>query len=169
LDARDPPWVCRRGGAPEARGGARASRSDLLSTAAGGHVEDEDRRFIGELVRRLDAIEAAWDAVADTSGGLPSTLVHADFVGKNLRIKHGVDGTPSIVAFDWEMSGWGVPLRDLALVDIGAYAFAARSVWGERSGDLGRLAEIGRVCSLLASIEWEMPGLRTDWPSRYLA
>jgi aminoglycoside phosphotransferase (APT) family kinase protein len=141
----------------------------VLTASAGPYIAGDDRRFLGELVRRLDWIESAWGALDEQVRGLPATLVHADFVAKNIRIHDDANAAISIVAFDWEMSGWGVPLRDLAVLDIGAYAASARPFWGRRSSDLGRLSEIGRVFSLLASIEWEMPGLLTAWPRRYLA
>ena len=153
----------------EALRALRASRAGLSAVAVGPYVEDDDRRFIGDLVRRLDLIEGAWDTVTGDLGGLPSTLVHADLAAKNMRITDHGDGERGVVAFDWEMSGWGLPIRDLALVDIGTYAAAAGAAWGMRSSDLGRMADIGRLFSMLAAVEWEMVGLQTPWPRRYLA
>jgi aminoglycoside phosphotransferase (APT) family kinase protein len=93
------------------------------------------------------------------------SLVHADFVDKNLRLRRQAEAP--IVPFDWEMSGWGVPLRDLGMVDLGAYLASGRSFWGPRARELGRLADIGRLFTLLAGIEWERVGLEIGWLPRH--
>jgi aminoglycoside phosphotransferase (APT) family kinase protein len=155
-------------GADDALRALRSSRADLLAAIAGPSIDDDGRRFCADVVRRLDMVEGAWDAIADDVEGLPSTLVHADLVSKNLRIRQDQHGSRSIVAFDWEMCGWGIPLRDLAPIDVGAYTAVAGRSWGGRARDLGHLADLGRLFGLLAAIEWEMPGLQSEWPRRFL-
>jgi len=153
--------IARPGGLPDrdlddARSDLRSSRAALVATAKLPELVGDGRRLIDDLVQRLDTIEASWDRIVDLVGELPSTVVHADLVAKNMRIREAhEDG--SLVTFDWDMAGWGPPLRDLAHIDLGAYLHAARPVWGGRAGDLARLADIGRLLGLIAAIGWEMP------------
>jgi aminoglycoside phosphotransferase (APT) family kinase protein len=146
----------------------RSAGESLGAVRRAGQLDDAGGRLIEDVIRRLDVVMAGWDRCADALADLPTTLVHADYVGKNLRRRRG-PGEPDVLPFDWEMSGWGPPLRDLAFLDLGAYLGGARSVWGRRAADLDELADIGRLFGLVAAIAWEVPGLETGWLPRHLA
>jgi Ser/Thr protein kinase RdoA (MazF antagonist) len=146
----------------------RSTRSELLAMDVDPRLDEQGRRVLSDAIGRLDAVEAVWPFCLEMVADLPTTLVHGDFVGKNLR-RRG-DGTePGVVPFDWDMSGWGAPIRDLAAVDLGAYLDAARPFWGDRAPDLGRLADLGRMFGLVAAIGWEVPGLQFGRTARHLA
>jgi len=77
--------------------------------------------------------------------------------------------TRTLDVFDWDVAGWGPPVRDLAAVDVGAYMEVAGVLWGVRAGDLDRLSDVARLLRLIAAIDWEMPGLRLSWLPRVVA
>ena len=145
-----------------------SSRMTLMSMVDRADIDDPGRRSLEDLVGLLDAIEDSWHWVVGIVGELPATLVHADFVGKNMRLRDD-GGTRSLDVFDWDVAGWGPPVRDLAAVDVGAYLEVAGVLWGVRARDLDRLADVARLLRLIAAIEWEMPGLRLSWLPRVLA
>lgn len=143
----------------------QASRAALLAGLSNEHLDRDGAHLLRAATRRLDVIDAAWPQVVDGLDELPQSLVHGDFVRKNMRLRPGVDG-PSIVAFDWEMGGWGVPLVDLGSIDLGAYLSEAGPFWGADSARLERLADLGRMFGLISAIGWEVPYLESPWLHR---
>lgn len=143
----------------------QASRAALLTGLSNEHLDADGAHLFRAAARRLDVIDNAWPGVVDGLDDLPNSLVHGDFVRKNMRLRQGVDGL-SIVAFDWEMGGWGAPLVDLGSIDLGAYLAEAGPFWGARSRVLERLAHVGRVFGLIAAISWEVPYLESPWLHR---
>ena len=112
-----------------------------------------------EVVRRLDAIEAAWSVCDDLVGGLPTTLVHADYTGKNLRHR-ALESEPAVVPFDWDMSGWGAPSATWRR-SISAHTSSTPDPSGAGVPRiLDRLADLGRAFGLVVAIGWEVPGLQ---------
>jgi len=152
----------------DARRTLASSRATLMSTIDRTDIDDQGRRSLEDLVGLLDAIGDGWHRVVGVVGELPATLFHADFVGKNMRLRD--DGeTRTLDVFDWDVAGWGPPVRDLAAVDVGAYMEVAGVLWGVRARDLDRLSDVARLLRLIAAIDWEMPGLRLSWLPRVVA
>jgi aminoglycoside phosphotransferase (APT) family kinase protein len=129
------------------------------------HLDARGVRVLRAALRRLDLIEAVWPRIAEGLDDLPQSLVHGDLVRKNLRLRQA-DGMSSIVAFDWEMAGWGAPVVDLGSIDLGAYHAEAATFWGGHSAILERLADVGRLFGLIAAISWEIPYLDGPWLRR---
>jgi thiamine kinase-like enzyme len=73
---------------------------------------------------RLDLLEEHWDLIETWCEGMPRTLVHGDFVGRNLRVRGGPDRS-ELVPCGWESAGWGVPAIDLAQASLQAKRLAA--------------------------------------------
>src|SRR5207247_9384763 len=67
-----------------------------------------DVAFLDVLVARFDELDEDWDRLARACTGLPPTLIHGDFNGKNLRMQASPQGL-QVGAFDWEDAGGGVP------------------------------------------------------------
>jgi Ser/Thr protein kinase RdoA (MazF antagonist) len=148
------------------RGALEACRSAMSTALAGNeHLDAQGARVFRAALRRLDLIEAAWPRIVEGLDDLPQSLVHGDLVRKNLRLRHAGSAS-SIVAFDWEMAGWGTPLVDLGSIDLGAYDAVAGPFWGARSTMLERLADVGRLFGLIAAISWEVPYLEGPWLRR---
>jgi energy-coupling factor transporter ATP-binding protein EcfA2 len=121
----------------------------------------------------LRDIAAHWDRLEAVCDGAPQTLVHGDFNAKNLRLR-SENGHTTVVVFDWEDAGWGVPAADLAQAvlfsrlsaspDIPTYWSTVREHWPNASADsLQRLAHCGSAFRALAGLSWELPNLASDW------
>ena len=98
---------------------------------------------------------------------MPSTLVHGDFTGKNIRLQTDRQGL-TVLAFDWEWAGWGTPVADLAQTqpgaDIYAYWESVQAEWpAVELETLERLAAVGTIFRLLAAIDWVTHGLASWW------
>jgi ATP-binding cassette, subfamily B, bacterial len=88
------------------------------------------------LLSKLDALESHWGELAAFCDALPRTLVHGDFVPKNLRISRNGAGL-QLTIFDWEMAGIGVQAPDLAQLLEPERSAGAR---GERSKRIDRFS-----------------------------
>jgi len=122
-------------------------------------------------------LDGRWNRLEEICDGVPPTLVHGDFNGKNLRLRPSGDGS-AVVVFDWEDAGWGVPAVDLAQQavpssglsanpDIQTYWSTVRDRWPDTSPEaVQRLASCGTVFRALAALHWESCNLATEWASR---
>jgi len=139
----------------------------------------DDLTFLNGLLARFDDLDEHWDRLERACTGLPSTLVHGDFNGKNLRVQ-GSPGGLEILAFDWEDGGRSVPTTDLAQVvatpsciaaspDLATYVSVVRQrgVHCDQK-DVERLAACGGVFRALAVIEWDSHHLAHDWADAFI-
>ena len=95
----------------------RGCRSILLHHLGRSALSTEDAAVFRNVSAHLDVVESLWGELEEICDVMPRTLVHGDFVNKNLRIRDAVTG-PALLVFDWEFAGWGVPAADLAqLID----------------------------------------------------
>jgi hypothetical protein len=147
-------------------GHLRSARATLRRHLVDPRLSASDVAVLRSIVSRCDALESGWGQVEEWCGGMPRTLVHADFKAKNLRVRTGADG-PALFPFDWETGGWGVPAPDLgssANPDVAAYRAAVRAHWpGLDIQALQRLVHVGKVFRNLAGIDWAAQGLPHDW------
>jgi hypothetical protein len=126
----------------------------------------DDLAVLESIVSRFDALEACWRKVERFCGSTPKTLVHGDFQGKNMRIRHDQSGI-ALLPFDWEMSGWGTPAADLAQgirqqVDLTIYWSVVRQSWPHLEvRDIRRMANLGSIFWELSTISWK------SWPLEY--
>ncbi len=135
----------------------------------------EDVAFLEGLLARLDDLAARWHLVEGVCRGVPATLVHGDFNGRNMRLRTvGNEGT--ITVFDWEDAGWGVPAVDLAQQltvpsgqlsanpDVPSYWSAVHQRWPELSSEAcWQLAYCGTVFRTLSAMSWIADDLANDW------
>ena len=135
----------------------------------------EDVAFLEGLLARLDDLGARWHLLEDVCHGVPPTLVHGDFNGRNIRLRT-VGEEATITVFDWEDAGWGVPAVDLAQqltvssgqlsanLDIPTYWSAGRERWPDLSSEAcWRLAYCGTVFRTLSAMSWIADNLANDW------
>ena len=123
-----------------------------------------DREVLDRVLAQFDFVESRWEGIEDACRKMPRSLVHGDFAERNLRIRRG-DAGLELVAFDWEVAGWGLPPVDLADADLRLYASAARDLWS--SMDFETMLQMVSVCKLLrgglAASNWTVPSLATEW------
>ncbi len=139
----------------------------------------DDLAFLDQLLGQFEDLDAHWDRLERACTGLPPTLIHGDFNGKNLRVQAAPDG-PQLLVFDWEDAGRGVPSIDLAqavspacriaaMPDLTAYATVVRARWPTCSdGDVERLAACGSVFRALAVLAWDAQHLSRPWADGFL-
>jgi ATP-binding cassette, subfamily B, bacterial len=96
----------------------------------------DDARVLESLAVKLDLLEARWPELAAFCDTLPQTVVHGDFVPKNLRIVRN-GRVPGLAIFDWETAGLGTQAPDLAQLLGPERAKLAR---GERPRRLDRFS-----------------------------
>jgi len=134
----------------------------------------DDVILLEGIQAHLYEVAAQWDRLEAVCDGVPQTLVHGDFSEKNLRVR-SANGNATVVVFDWEDAGWGVPAADLAQLslpfsklsanpDIPTYWSTIRDRWPNTSAEeLRRLAYCGTVFRALAGLYWDVPNLANDW------
>jgi hypothetical protein len=143
-------------------------------------LHSQDIQVLEAILSQGYLLESRWNRVVELCSRYPRTLVHCDFGSKNLRVRCSTAGV-SLVAFDWEMAGYGIPAPDIAepsgrglprrrvgddspdseLVD---YWEVVRESWlGLDLDAIKELAEIGAVFRSLVAISWESESIGRGW------
>jgi aminoglycoside phosphotransferase (APT) family kinase protein len=150
---------------------------DAGRAAVAAHVDDPAlARADASVLQRLDGLlgelRSCWPQLERICRELPPTLVHGDFVRKNLRIGRTGNGS-SAIAFDWEHAGWGPPALDLARSQpserlaanacLAAYRRACRAGLGASREEVERQAAAGTVLRILAATQWTSLSLGPSW------
>src|SRR5206468_7508000 len=140
----------------------RVARAELGESFDNPVFLADDVAMLRSVVAQCEVVEAHWDELERFCQDLPRTLVHGDFVVKNLRLRCGSNG-PALLVFDWEMAGWGVPATDLAQFlgrtvspDLEVYSSLLRQDFPQLDlRDIQRLADYGNILRLVDKIFWE--------------
>ncbi len=123
------------------------------------------------IARRFEDLESQWGLLDKLCAAMPRTLVHGDFVIRNLRVR---DSAPSraLLVFDWELAGWGVPATDLGQFeyrgpkpDLHVYLSILRRAHPHlRLKDIEGAAACGNVFRMIDQVRWTLPTLDFDSP-----
>src|SRR5881396_3253109 len=123
-------------------------------------LDPDDIAFLDAMLARLTELDGRWNRLEEICDGVPQTLVHGDLNGKNLRLRP-TSADATVLVFDWEDAGWGVPAVDLAQQavpssglsanpDIPTYCSTVRESWPDTSPEaVQRLASCGTVFRVL--------------------
>jgi Phosphotransferase enzyme family len=142
-------------------------------------LHSQDLEVLDSILLQGRLLESRWMRVVELCRRYPRTLVHCDFAHKNLRVRSNPSGI-NLVAFDWEMAGYGIPAPDVAewsgrgvprritgslpdseLVD---YWEVVRESWSYLDlPAMKELAELGAVFRLLLAISWESESIGRGW------
>jgi aminoglycoside phosphotransferase (APT) family kinase protein len=148
-----------------------AAHDMVLRTLASPALQTADRAILRTAADQCAFLASRWDQVVAVCNCVPRTLVHGDLATKNVRLRRSRTGT-DLVAFDWEMAGWGIPAIDLAQdtlhsvsPDLSAYWSVVRHAWPHLDReDIRRLADLGGVFRLLVAMSWARRAYRTsEW------
>ncbi|HEY6169562.1 MAG TPA: aminoglycoside phosphotransferase family protein [Verrucomicrobiae bacterium] len=147
----------------------RSARAALTRHSGNPVLSADETALLRRFVSWCDRIEEHWPELEKLFEGWPRTLIHGDFVIKNLRIQNGA-ARPVLLVYDWEMAGCGMPATDLAQSlgrcvspDLDAYCAAIwQRGWHIDVGDLRRLADFGNVLRLVDKIYWETASVVGD-------
>ena len=146
---------------------------DLIRANLDNPALDKDQRCqLQRIIMNCDFIESEWWRLEQFCQPIPTTLVHGDFIGKNVRMRSGATSF-EILPFDWEHAGIGVPAVDLAQARYSSTTFLANPDLSEywmttEWTKLGyetvlQLATYGTIFRCLAALHWESHKLASEW------
>lgn len=159
---------------------ARAIRDLMRQHRDNPVLTPEDVAFMQAFDARLHDLGEHWSRLEHICDGIPRTLVHGDFNAKNLRLRFTNEDT-TLIVFDWEDAGWGVPAVDLAQLavpssrlsanpDILTYWATVREHWADVNLEaVRRLAYCGTVFRALSALYWDAQGLGNDWAHGFVS
>jgi ATP-binding cassette subfamily B protein len=162
------------GGPGRYREALRSAQQGIRQHLGNPALSADDLDFLEQLLARLAELDADWSRLEEVCDGVPRTLVHGDFNGKNLRLRSASSGT-TVLAYDWEEAGWGPPVIDLAQMatpasklsanpDLPTYWSTVRERWSNTSPEsVRRFASCGTVFRALAALSWESSSLDHEW------
>jgi hypothetical protein len=140
----------------------QSARDVILSNAANPSLSSDDRALLETAVDHCGHLAANWSHLAQVCEGMPQTLVHGDFIGKNVAVRSSRNGI-IFLPYDWEKAGWGIPAEDISRVDIHTYWSTVRSHWpGTSAKAFRRLASVGRIFRCLVFLHWIAPSLELE-------
>ncbi len=142
------------------RGVVASARETLRRGRANPVLSPDDAALLDTLVSYCDEVLARWPRLVAGWDGLPRGVVHGDFWAKNLRVGS------VLLPFDWGGAGWGLPVADLAGVDLEHYGRARRGPL--TAARLEHAAHSGALLRLLAALPGEEATLASPWPERAL-
>jgi len=129
-------------------------------------LSSEGAVVLQTVAEQCDVVEAHWSELEMICQMMPQTLLHGDFVIKNLRVRPAADG-PQLLVFDWEYAGWGAPGTDLAQFtggmaspDLAVYR-CCLNVSSMMQGDaqVEQLANCGRLFRMVNTMYWASLGM----------
>ena len=140
----------------------RSSRNTLREHLAdNSSLPGEDDALLRRIVEYCDVMESRWVELQTICEVLPHTVVHGDFVSKNVRSQHGPAG-PALLVFDWELAGRGAPALDLAQFvgltvspDLAVYGSVLKRAYPHVDvRDIQRAADWGNLLRLVDEMYW---------------
>jgi ATP-binding cassette subfamily B protein len=159
-------------GPPYYLGHLRLARDAIRRNLENPALDKGQRCDLQRIISQCDFVESEWWRVDEFCEDMPRTLVHGDFVGKNVRLRSGPSSL-EMLPFDWEHAGRGVPAVDLAQARSPSSTFLANPDLAEywtttQWADVGyesvlRLATYGTVFRCLAALNWESYRLAYEW------
>jgi Phosphotransferase enzyme family len=147
------------------------ARDGVIASLVHPGLSASDVDVLRAVLVSLAVVEERWDDIEAICAGMPETLVHGDFVKKNVRVRETRAGA-EMLAFDWETAGWATPAADLALLpgdgaESRAYHRRVVARWpGLSRADVDRLRRVGTVLRLVHSVYWEARSFRHAWIER---
>jgi thiamine kinase-like enzyme len=148
-----------------------AARAGVRAGLGHAGMTSSDLDVLRSILAKLDRVEELWPELEAALTGMPETLVHGDFVPKNVRVRATPSGA-ELIAFDWETAGWASPAADLALLPgngsaSGAYHEHVVGSWpGVQRADVDRLRRVGTVLRLIHAVHWETRSFEYQWIER---
>jgi hypothetical protein len=137
----------------------QVGRDTILSNISNPFLEPADLLLLESMVAHCDYLSLNWEQFASVSEGMPVTLVHGDFITKNVGVRSNQDGI-TLLPFDWEKAGWGSPAEDISRVNIPTYWKTVQDIWPEFDLQaFERLANVGKVFRCLVYLDWIAPQL----------
>jgi hypothetical protein len=131
-----------------------SGRNEIVANADNPALSPEDRSVLRSIVGLLDGLAANWTRVESEYATLPKGVVHGDFKKKNVRLRRERKSA-SMVAFDWENAGWGIPGIDWWYFhESDCRRYISRSWPDITAAQISRLKQLGGVFWCIDAINW---------------
>jgi hypothetical protein len=124
-----------------------------------------DLDTLGQVLTHLSHLESDWAKLETECAAMPDTLVHGDFVAKNMRVLD-VGEEWILQVFDWAEAGRGAAAVDLWDVDPDRYGESARHDMNLNAAMIREWKTVGAIFRWLAAIDWESCRLGYGWTER---
>ncbi len=126
-------------------------------------LREQDRELLGSIIYRYDYLMHQWDMVQTLYEQMPKGLIHGDFKPKNLRVrKNSYENT--LLVFDWEDAGWGLPGIDMWKLHLEDYWGKIRDHWHDVTfKHVVLLSHLGKLLWCLSAIDWATTCLPYQW------
>ncbi|MGY1737100.1 phosphotransferase [Geodermatophilus sp. SYSU D00684] len=149
-------------------------RATLAS--ANPELDAGDRRDVARTVEVCARVRSQWDEVSAFCATMPPTFVFGDFKDDNVRVVDGAGG-PTLIGFDWNEAGWGVPALDVLTFEahrtaplLSEYLPIVSARWPEMTAERIRLlGVVGEIFRCGASMRWELQRLEWPWTQTAMA
>lgn len=130
-------------------------------------LSEADRALLRKIVALMEIFNSRRTESSEICAAFPPTLVHGDYVSKNLRRAPG--GSGSVLPLDWEHAGFGTRAPDLERINLRAYAAALDSLGEGTAFDaLERLAVVGRLFRYVTFVKWAGQALKETWTAKMM-
>jgi hypothetical protein len=157
-----------------------ASRLIIQNNIGDPTLSYNDIKLLEAVISQNHLLESLWRRIEELCSRYPMTLVHCDFAYQNLRVRASTSGL-DLVAFDWEMAGYGIPAPDIAEVsgrgvprrrirddlpdfELVNYLDVVRESWPYLDlPAIRELAELGAIFRSLLAISWESECIGRGW------
>jgi ATP-binding cassette, subfamily B, bacterial len=136
-----------------------SAENALRAAASYSHLDASGKAIVEDALRSCELMEGAWPSVEAVCAHSPSTLVHGDFVPKNLRLRRTPADDIEVLALEWKTAGLGPPEVDLARYGAEELFRYAGSNGSGSHGVLGRRAAAGAVLRYAAAFDWAASSL----------
>ncbi|HKZ78299.1 MAG TPA: aminoglycoside phosphotransferase family protein [Pyrinomonadaceae bacterium] len=152
----------------------RSASDTIIQGLNNSKLNLDDLTTLRSVLSQFELLESHWGEVNRLSHSIPRTLVHGDFVAKNMVVRSNKAGM-ALLPFDWENAGYGVMITDLAQSpplstrfsanpDIATYWAVVRNYWPDvEIHALKRLANFGTLLRLIDAINWIAQSLAYEW------
>jgi hypothetical protein len=154
----------------------RLVRTAIDASITNAVISADDRIVLDRVYVQLQFVAEHWGDVTASCAQLPLSLVHGDFVRKNVRLPSSGEPT-SLFVLDWETSGWGMPAIDLArfvgspvMTDLPTYQRSMCEAGIEISlAQVRELAAAGTVFRLISAMYWASLRLSQPWVDKSIS
>jgi hypothetical protein len=146
------------------------ARNKLRNYKANQELSTDEHDLVSNIEGFCTTLNDRWGEIEKWCDDFPKTLVHGDFVSKNVRFQD--KSPPHLLVFDWEHSGIGMPGPDLASSgmwhsprSMQEYFRLTQSAWPDLCFDeVLTMARLGSVFRLIAATSWACKSLSSHYP-----
>jgi hypothetical protein len=141
----------------------QTGRDGILENLANLALQADQLAPLQTTLRQFDLLESHWDRVEAVCEGAPQTLIHGDFVARNLGVRRS-QASIVLLPFDWGEAGWGIPAVDIMQVELASYWSTVHVHWPWLDvRAIQRLAIVGKIFRCLDAVYWELPSFKYPW------